>query len=400
SNFNYMYENIKSGKIVSAMTLKKGGVAESLAKMSFGNRIGVSIENLDENLFKLGYGSFIVEASEELSGKNIVFLGNTTEEEKIVAGDTVITLQESEKTWLKTLEPVFPYETKEKKKEYIWTPYEAKEIIVAKNKIAEPNVFIPAFPGTNCEYDAKKVFEKAGATTSGMTFKNLTQRHINESIEEIIKGLEKSQILMIPGGFSSGDEPDGSGKFIATVLSNPKVAEAISKFLERDGLILGICNGFQALIKSGLLPYGEIGKVTADSPTLTFNNIGRHISQMVSTKVTSNKSPWFSGIEVGSVHEIPVSHGEGRFFASEEVAIKLFENGQVATQYVNFEGNPSNEFKFNPNGSVYAIEGITSPDGKILGKMGHSERMGENLYKNIIGDKEQKIFANGVKYFK
>ncbi|WP_321329970.1 phosphoribosylformylglycinamidine synthase [uncultured Ilyobacter sp.] len=399
-NFNYMYENIKSGKIISAMTLKKGGVAEALAKMSFGNRVGVNIENLEENLFRLGYGSFVVEATEELSGKNIVFLGTTTEEENITVGDTVITLEEAERTWLKTLEPVFPYETKEEKKDYIWTPYKAKEIIVAKNKIADPNVFIPAFPGTNCEYDAKKVFEKAGATTSGMTFKNLTQKHINESIEEMLKELNKSQILMIPGGFSSGDEPDGSGKFIATVLSNPKVADAIAKFLERDGLILGICNGFQALIKSGLLPYGEIGKVTEDSPTLTFNNIGRHISQMVSTKVTSNKSPWFSGIEVGTVHEIPVSHGEGRFYANEEVAIKLFENGQVATQYVDFEGKPSSEFKFNPNGSVYAIEGITSPDGKILGKMGHSERMGDNLYKNIIGDKEQKIFENGVKYFK
>lgn len=400
SNFDFMYENIKSGKIISAMTLKKGGVAEALAKMSFGNRVGVNIENLEEDLFKLGYGSFVVEASEELSGKNIVFLGTTTADEKIVAGDTILTLEEGEKAWLKTLEPVFPYETKDDKKEYLWTPYETKEIIVAKNKVAKPNVFVPAFPGTNCEYDARKVFEKAGATTSGMTFKNLSQRHINESIEEMVKELSKSQILMIPGGFSSGDEPDGSGKFIATVLANPKVAEAVAKFLERDGLILGICNGFQALIKSGLLPYGEIGKVTDESPTLTFNNIGRHISQMVSTKVTSNKSPWFADIAVGSIHEVPVSHGEGRFFASEEMTKQLFANGQVATQYVNFDGNPTNEYKFNPNGSVQAIEGITSLDGRILGKMGHSERVGENLYKNIIGDKEQKIFTNGVKYFK
>jgi phosphoribosylformylglycinamidine synthase len=400
SNFNFMYENIKSGKIISAMTMKKGGVAEALAKMTFGNRIGVNIENLEEDLFKLSYGSFVVEASEELSGENVILLGNTTADEKIVAGDTILTLEEGEKAWLKTLEPVFPYKTKEDKKEFIWTPYEAKEIIVAKNKIAKPNVFVPAFPGTNCEYDARKVFEKAGATTSGMTFKNLSQRHINESIEEMVKELSNSQILMIPGGFSSGDEPDGSGKFIATVLANPQVAEAVAKFLERDGLILGICNGFQALIKSGLLPYGEIGKVTEESPTLTFNNIGRHISQMVSTKVTSNKSPWFADIAVGSVHEVPVSHGEGRFFASEEMTKQLFENGQVATQYVNFEGNPTNEYKFNPNGSVQAIEGITSLDGRILGKMGHSERVGKNLYKNIIGDKEQKIFTNGVKYFK
>jgi phosphoribosylformylglycinamidine synthase len=400
SNFNFMYENIKSGKIISAMTMKKGGVAEALAKMTFGNRIGVNIENLEEDLFKLSYGSFVVEASEELSGENVILLGNTTADEKIVAGDTILTLEEGEKAWLKTLEPVFPYKTKEDKKEFIWTPYVAKEIIVAKNKIAKPNVFVPAFPGTNCEYDARKVFEKAGATTSGMTFKNLSQRHINESIEEMVKELSNSQILMIPGGFSSGDEPDGSGKFIATVLANPQVAEAVAKFLERDGLILGICNGFQALIKSGLLPYGEIGKVTEESPTLTFNNIGRHISQMVSTKVTSNKSPWFADIAVGSVHEVPVSHGEGRFFASEEMTKQLFENGQVATQYVNFEGNPTNEYKFNPNGSVQAIEGITSLDGRILGKMGHSERVGKNLYKNIIGDKEQKIFTNGVKYFK
>ena len=216
----------------------------------------------------------------------------------------------------------------------------------------------------------------------------------------MVKEINNSQILMFPGGFSAGDEPDGSGKFIATVLTNPKVAEAIHKFLERDGLILGICNGFQALIKSGLLPYGEIGKITENSPTLTFNKIGRHISQMVKTKVTSNKSPWLAGIDVGSEFEIAVSHGEGRFFASDEVIKKLFENGQVATQYVNFEGEPTNEFRFNPNGSSFAIEGITSPDGRVFGKMGHTERIGNNVYKNIIGNKEQKIFENGVKYFK
>ena len=399
-NFELVHENIVNGTIISAMTLKNGGIAEAVSKMTLGNRVGVKIADLGEDLFKLGYGTFVVETTKELCGKNVELLGETIAEYKVVVGDKEIDMTEGEKVWLDKLFPVFPHKTIEKVENYIWTPYEKKEIIVCKNKIAKPRVLVPAFPGTNCEYDSARVFEKAGAEANILPFRNITQEYINDSIEKMVKEINNSQILMFPGGFSSGDEPDGSGKFIATVLTNPKIAEAISKFLERDGLILGICNGFQALIKSGLLPYGEIGKVTENSPTLTFNKIGRHVSQMVKTKVTSNKSPWLAGVEVGSEFEIAVSHGEGRFFANDEVIKKLFENGQVATQYVNLEGVPTNEFRFNPNGSTCAIEGITSPDGKVFGKMGHSERCGNNVFKNIIGNKDQKIFENGVKYFK
>lgn len=399
-NFEYVHENIVNGNIVSAMTLKTGGIAEAVSKMTFGNRIGAKISNLGDELFKLGYGTFIVESNVELTGKNVELLGETISEYKVIVGDIEIDMTVGEKVWLDKLFPVFPHKTVEKVEKYIWTPYTTKNIVVCKNKIAKPRVLVPAFPGTNCEYDSARVFEKAGAESNILVFRNLTQEYINDSIEKMVKEINNSQILMFPGGFSAGDEPDGSGKFIATVLTNPKVAEAIHKFLEKDGLILGICNGFQALIKSGLLPYGEIGKITEDSPTLTFNKIGRHISQMVKTKVTSNKSPWLAGIEIGSEFEIAVSHGEGRFFASDEVIKKLFENGQVATQYVNLEGEPTNEFRFNPNGSSFAIEGITSPDGRVFGKMGHTERYGNNVFKNIIGNKEQKIFENGVKYFK
>ena len=399
-NFEYVHENIVNGNIVSAMTLKTGGIAEAVSKMTFGNRVGAKISNLGDELFKLGYGTFIVESNVELTGKNVELLGETISEYKVIVGDIEIDMTAGEKVWLDKLFPDFPHKTVEKVEKYIWTPYTTKNIVVCKNKIAKPRVLVPAFPGTNCEYDSARVFEKAGAESNILVFRNLTQEYINDSIEKMVKEINNSQILMFPGGFSAGDEPDGSGKFIATVLTNPKVAEAIHKFLERDGLILGICNGFQALIKSGLLPYGEIGKITEDSPTLTFNKIGRHISQMVKTKVTSNKSPWLTGIETGSEFEIAVSHGEGRFFASDEVIKKLFENGQVATQYVNLEGEPTNEFRFNPNGSSFAIEGITSPDGRVFGKMGHTERYGNNVFKNIIGNKEQKIFENGVKYFK
>ena len=399
-NFEYLHENIIKGNILSAMTLKHGGIAEAVSKMTLGNRVGAKIKDLGNELFKLGYGSFIIESSVELTGNNIELIGETISEYKIIVGEVEIDMRTGERVWLDKLFPVFPHKTVEKVEKYIWIPYEKKEIVVCKNKVAKPRVLVPAFPGTNCEYDSAKVFEKAGAESNILVFRNLTQEYINDSIEKMVKEINNSQILMFPGGFSAGDEPDGSGKFIATVLTNPKVAEAIHKFLERDGLILGICNGFQALIKSGLLPYGEIGKITENSPTLTFNKIGRHISQMVKTKVTSNKSPWLAGIEVGSEFEIAVSHGEGRFFASDEVIKKLFENGQVATQYVNFEGEPTNEFRFNPNGSSFAIEGITSPDGRVFGKMGHTERIGNNVYKNIIGNKEQKIFENGVKYFK
>ncbi|WP_101474718.1 phosphoribosylformylglycinamidine synthase [Fusobacterium sp.] len=399
-NFEYIHENIKNGNIVSAMTVKCGGIAEALSKMSFGNRIGVKLEKTISSLFEKDYGSILVESTQELNYKNALFLGETIDDYKITSDDFIVDMEKAENIWLGKLNSIFPYTIKDKKENYIWTPYEKKEILVCKNKVAKPKVLIPAFPGTNCEYDAARVFEKAGGESNILVFRNITKDFINDSINRFVKELENSQILMLPGGFSSGDEPDGSGKFIATVLTNPYIAEAISKFLEKDGLILGICNGFQALIKSGLLPYGEIGKITENSPTLTFNKIGRHVSQMVTTKVVSNKSPWLHGIEVGSEFEIPVSHGEGRFFANDDVIKTLFTNGQVATQYVDMKGNPTNEFPFNPNGSSYAIEGITSLDGKIFGKMGHSERYGKDIFKNIGGNKNQKIFENGIKYFK
>ena len=399
SNFDFMYKNIKNGNIISSATVKKGGIAETIAKMTLGNRIGVNLTT-EEELFTLSYGSFVVETTTELTGDTVILLGETTNEGTIVAGDTVVDLGEMEKVWLGKLDPIFPHKTENETAEYEFKGYETGSVVAPREVIEVPKVFVPAFPGSNCEYDSMRAFERVGAKASTMTFRNQTQQDINESIDEMVAKIGESQILMFPGGFSAGDEPDGSGKFIATVLNNPKVAKSIEEFLNRDGLIIGICNGFQALVKSGLLPYGKIGTVTEESPTLTFNNIGRHISQMVTTKVASNKSPWLNGIELGSEHQIAVSHGEGRFVAPAEVIEKLFQNGQVATQYVNFDGKPTTEFRHNPNGSVMAIEGITSVDGRILGKMGHSERVGDNLYKNIIGEKEQKIFENGVNYFR
>ena len=266
---------------------------------------------------------------------------------------------------------------------------------------AKPRVFIPVFPGTNCEIDTARAFEKAGAKTDILVVRNLTPSAIEETIKEMAKRIAKSQIVMLPGGFSGGDEPDGSGKFIATTFRNPVISHEVTKLLEeRDGLMLGICNGFQALIKLGLVPYGRITEIGKNDPTLTFNTLGRHVSRMVYTRVSSVKSPWLHECEVGEIHTVPVSHGEGRFVADEEMLGKLIANGQVATQYVDPNGMPSSDIEWNPNGSVCAIEGITSPDGRVFGKMGHSERMGKDLYKNVPGEKDQKIFVSGVKYFK
>ena len=273
-------------------------------------------------------------------------------------------------------------------------------ILICNHKIAQPKVFIPVFPGTNCEYDTMKAFERAGAKVQTLVFKNLTADHIRESVDAFVKGISDAQILMFPGGFSAGDEPDGSGKFIATAFRNEKIKAAVNELLhERDGLALGICNGFQALIKLGLVPYGEIVPQQPDSPTLTTNNIGRHISKIAYTRVVSNKSPWLAGAEVGATYAIPISHGEGRFVANDAWISKLFAEGCVATQYVDLDGNPTMDEDFNPNGSYAAIEGITSPDGRILGKMGHSERIGEAVAMNITGNPDQKIFESGVKYF-
>ena len=279
--------------------------------------------------------------------------------------------------------------------------FECKNIAVATNKIARPRVFIPVFPGSNCEYDTARAFEKAGADASTFVFKNLTDKDVAESIAEMKRQIDASQILMIPGGFSAGDEPAGSGKFIAAVFRNPALTDAVMSLLkDRKGLVLGICNGFQALIKLGLVPFGEVRELKDDSPTLTYNNISRHVSCYVNTKVSSKLSPWFADCELGDIHSIAVSHGEGKFIAPESVIRKLYENGQIATQYVDANGLPSSSIPFNPNGSMHAIEGITSPDGLVLGKMGHSERVGDNVGKNISGNKLQPIFTSGVRYFR
>ena len=279
--------------------------------------------------------------------------------------------------------------------------YKERSIFVSQNKVARPRVFIPAFPGTNCEVDTARAFEQAGADPHILVVGNLTPAAINETIEKMVEEIKQAQIVMLPGGFSGGDEPEGSGKFIATTFRNPAVAEAVTQLLNcRDGLMLGICNGFQALIKLGLVPYGKIVDIQENDPTLTFNTIGRHISQMAYTRVTSTKSPWLAGTQAGDMFAVPISHGEGRFVADEATLRRLAENGQIATQYVDPDGNVATDMPFNPNGSVWAVEGITSPDGRVLGQMGHCERKGENLYKNVPFNKDMQIFESGVKYFK
>lgn len=402
-NFDFILENIKSKKIVSAMAVKAGGVSEALSKMSFGNRIGFTLENESIDLFSIKPGSIVVEATEDLYFKYAVYIGKTKDEFVIKSQKEDISLEKVEEKWLGKLEPIFPHKLKDKIEIYDnlgKLQANDKKVIKSSITVAKPRVLIAAFPGTNSEYDMYNVFNKNGGESKITLFKNLNQSFIKDSIEQIVKDLENSQIFVLPGGFSAGDEPDGSGKFIAAILQNPQIKDAIEKFMKRDGLILGICNGFQALIKSGLLPYGQIGKLDEKSPTLTFNKIGRHISQMVKTKIVSNSSPWLSSFEIGDTFDIPVSHGEGRFYADENTLNELIKNNQIATQYVDFELNATNEFRFNPNGSSLAIEGIISPNGKILGKMGHSERYSKGIFKNIDGNLDQNIFLNGIKYFK
>lgn len=401
-NFDFVLKNIKDKKIVSAMVIKMGGVAEALSKMSFGNRLGFEINDKDVDLFSLKPASILIEATEEVSyNKNAILLGEVTDKFEGKVNGEKIDLEEVETTWLNKLNPIFPYKLEEKIETYdIKNKIGEKKIYKSSITIAKPRVVIAAFPGTNSEYDMYNRFNENGGEAKITLLRNLTQKHLVESVDEMCKDLRNSQIFVLPGGFSAGDEPDGSGKFMAAVLQNPKLMDEIKAFLDRDGLILGVCNGFQALVKSGLLPYGEIGNVHENSPTLTFNKIGRHISQIVKTKIVTNNSPWLSSFEIGKTFDIPVSHGEGRFYASDEVLKQLFENGQIATQYVNFDLEATNEFRFNPNGSSFAIEGIVSPDGRIFGKMGHSERYSRDTFKNIDGNKNQNLILNGIKYFK
>jgi phosphoribosylformylglycinamidine synthase len=399
---------IKAGKIISAHTVKAGGIAEAVTKMCFGNSIGVKFDNeiKAEDLFKPNYGSFVFEvegeAKELLKAVNGVLLGSTQQKASIEVLGAEIKLTDAIVAWTTPLEKVFPTKADvEDSLDLTIKPYTFTGTRKKGSAIAKPRVFIPVFPGTNCEYDSAKVFEKAGAHVDTLVIRNLTKDGLEESIQKATKLIEQSQIVMLPGGFSAGDEPDGSGKFIAAFFRNPRITEEVSKLLNhRDGLMLGICNGFQALIKLGLVPYGEIRDMDDNSPTLTFNNIGRHVSCLVDTKIVSNKSPWLSGVNTGDVHTIAVSHGEGRFIADQATMQTLIANGQIATQYVDAYGNPSYDIEHNPNASMYAIEGITSPDGRVLGKMGHSERIGSNLYKNVPGAKDQKIFESGVNYFK
>lgn len=408
-NFVKVTNAIREGKVLSACSLKHGGIAEAVSKMCFGNRIGFSFNSAFpiDKLFEPGYGYIILELKkdtaleESFREADYIILGTTQEKTVIEINEEELDLQEILKHYESPLEGIFPTKTPKTKEIPENITFSKKAAIKPKVNIAKPRVFIPVFPGTNCEYDSNKAFERAGGTAQNLVFKNLTPALIEASIEEMVKNIRTSQIVMLPGGFSAGDEPDGSGRFIAAVFRNERIKEAVMDLLyNRDGLMLGICNGFQALIKLGLLPYGDIREIGESSPTLTFNKIGRHVSTVVKTKVTSKLSPWLSGAELGDIHWVPVSHGEGRFICSEEEIKRLINNGQVAFQYVDFQGNASMDISHNPNGSYYAVEGITSPDGRILGKMAHSERTGRGIMKNLPGEKDQRIFEAGINYFK
>ena len=400
-------EDIQNGNIVSAYVLDRHGIAAAVSKMAFGNGMGVKIEsNVDKrDLFAPAFADIIAEVpAEKVSELAITYtvIGEVTDKAVFEYGDVTIELKEAVDTWKAPLEKVFPTvsgqtEAKAVKEQL----FNTDSIHICSHKIGQPTVFIPVFPGTNCEYDSAKAFERAGAKVITKVFKNLDAADIRDSVAEFEKAIAQAQMIMFPGGFSAGDEPDGSAKFFATAFQNAKLKEAVEKLLnERDGLALGICNGFQALIKLGLVPYGKVCGQTAASPTLTYNTIGRHISKMVYTKVVTNKSPWLQGAELGGVYTNPASHGEGRFVASEEVLNELFANGQVATQYCDLNGTITMDEEWNPNGSYRAIEGITSPDGRVLGKMAHSERRGDSVAINIYGEQDLQIFESGVKYFK
>ena len=413
--YDAIHEMIQKGAIVSAYALDGKGLAAAVSKMAFGNKLGVTIEEevTSDTLFAPGFGNIVAEIPADklavvreildaagLSGVESV-VGYVNDTQTIECDNMVLPIDEAIAAWTKKLEGVFHTRSHEDTSDVKTDVFDAKSVYVCKNKIAKPTVFIPVFPGTNCEYDSAKAFERAGADTIVKVFKNLSAEDIRDSVDEFVKAIDQSQIIMFPGGFSAGDEPEGSAKFFATAFRNAKMTEAVNRLLnERDGLALGICNGFQALIKLGLVPYGEIRMQDETSPTLTYNTINRHISKMVYTKVVTNKSPWLAGAELGKTYCNPASHGEGRFVAPKEWLNKLFANGQVATQYVNEAGQPTMDEEWNINGSYMAIEGITSPDGRVLGKMAHSERRGESVAINIYGEQDMKLFESGVAYFK
>ena len=407
-NLDKIRELTQAKKVLSSYALGYGGLGEAIAKMAFGNKIGFEVaKDVDaDKLFDPAYGNIAIEMDKAdlalLEDLDYKVAGKTIEGQYIEVDGYKVCLGKIYKAYESTLEPIFPTKAVEPTGEVKNINFIVNEHQKSSLSIAQPKVFIPAFPGTNCEYDSARAFEDAGAKASIKVFRNLNYANIEDSIETMVKEIESSQIVMIPGGFSAGDEPDGSAKFIATVFRNPRIAEAVNDLLtNRDGLMLGICNGFQALIKLGLVPYGEIKPVTAeDAPTITYNNIGRHQAKVVTTRIASNKSPWLAGTQVGDLHSISISHGEGKFVANKETFEQLIANGQIATQYVDLDGNATYDIDYNPNGSFYAVEGITSADGRILGKMGHSERIGKYTLKNIHGEKDQKIFESGVNYFK
>ena len=412
ANLGAVHQAILAGKIQAAAAVKDGGIAALVSTMCLGNELGFEFVKPfpdTDSLFTLQPGGIVVELAAGVdpeavfAGLDYMVIGSVKAEAGIAINDTFIGDAAAQKAYTETLQGIFPSKLAEVEEpaDINMPLYKAELTLTARVNIAKPRVFIPVFPGNNCEYDSARAFEDAGAIAKTFIVRNLRASAIEESIEAMVKYINESQIVMIPGGFSAGDEPDGSGKFIATMFRNPRIKDAISDLLEnRDGLMLGICNGFQALIKLGLVPTGTITELTSASPTLTFNNIGRHISQIVTTRVVSNKSPWLALCEPGEEHAVAVSHGEGRFYAPESTIKELFANGQVAFQYVNPQGIPTMNTPYNPNGSLYAIEGITSPDGRILGKMGHSERFAPGLFRNIIGEKDQKLFQGGVNYFK
>ena len=397
-------------KVFAAQSVGVGGIAAAVTKMCLGNGVGFKFTSFvaQNDLFTPDYGSIILEVSAStdveklLAGTGYYELGVTTAGPSIVCGSAVIMLADAEEAYTTPLEKIFPTQVKQSSKEKAtYVPFTKGNNLKSALHIVRPKVFIPVFPGTNCEYDSARAWRRAGAEPQTLVVRNLTPSAVEETVGAIVKGIQQSQIVMLPGGFSGGDEPDGSGKFIAAMFRNPRIKEEISRLLQkRDGLMLGICNGFQALIKLGLVPYGEIRDLTDSSPTLTHNNIGRHVSCMVQTKVVSNLSPWFNNVKVGDIHTIAVSHGEGRFVADQEIMARMRIRGQIATQYVDENGVPSMLIPFNPNGSVNAVEGITSPDGRVLGKMGHSERIGEDIAKNVSGNKDQQLFEAGVAYYK
>ena len=397
----YKINNLmKNKKILSCYTLTYGGIAEAVYKMCIGNGFGFEYNSKIslKDLFKYNYGGFIIETEENIDE---IYLGKIISEKYILYKKEKIDLKKLSLIYENKLEKIYSCNIKIDKKPIKNFSYETKNRIVSKIKIAKPKVIIPVFPGTNCEYESAKAFEYAGAKAKIMVINNLSSDDIKKSVDNFSKELKTSQIIFIPGGFSGGDEPDGSGKFITAFFRNHIIKEETIKLLDkRGGLILGICNGFQALIKLGLVPFGKIIETDENCPTLTFNEISRHQSKIVRTRIASNKSPWLSYINVGDIVSVPISHGEGRFIASEELIKKLSENGQIATQYVDFEGDASNDIRFNPNGSIYAIEGITSPDGRVFGKMGHNERIGKGLYKNVLGNYDIKMFKSAVEYFK